>query len=492
VIRQTVQRVVLAICSLLIGGLFLGKRMTNDPGISTITTYHPYGPIFPMDPRAIDSVGDQVLSEHLFGFHSRASTRDGFAPVLSKVEIARSDKTIRITLQYPLHRSDGTEVSSTDVCNSIRESFQGTSHVPYSSLLGSISCTDRTVSIQLTKIPVNIEFLFTLPDFSIYDKTTLPVTSAGHSPTTGPYVLVSSNSNEVILGRNRFYPPKLVANQIDRVSLRSYSSSDTEQFVRKLEPTKDHFAYFFGHVLSEASKALLKEKGYRLNLYPSEWLIYLGFQPEVKIEDRKIVASYLDRIRAELLSIAPAGQLAYSIAPSERPWALDERGYKNLVGQSDTERLSLSRPLTLGTLDHWAEIPLFKAVLTKLSHRFPNLRLKIYPRAQGLNFYSSCDLFLTPIGISPADPLSHLSFLKSFYRIYKDVLTDERLTGLATENDPRAFAENVKQVESEIATKRLMVPLAHFPGIVAESPLFEKDESLTWSWGIQPWTYRLR
>ena len=106
-------------------------------------------------------------------------------------------------------------------------------------------------------------------------------------------------------------------------------------------------------------------------------------------------------------------------------------------------------------------------------------------------FNGGADIFLSVLGIPPSDPLGHLSFLMHEEAIFKDLLTEELITTLATETDPQKFNEGVKAVEKKIAQDRKMIPIGHFPGIVATAPHFERDPHLAWSWGIQSWTYRI-
>jgi hypothetical protein len=72
------------------------------------------------------------------------------------------------------------------------------------------------------------------------------------------------------------------------------------------------------------------------------------------------------------------------------------------------------------------------------------------------------------------------------------VLTKEKITEAALIEDPEEFARAIQNIEKKLLQNRILVPLAHFPGVVAEAPGFERDEALSWSCGTQEWTYRIR
>ena len=76
--------------------------------------------------------------------------------------------------------------------------------------------------------------------------------------------------------------------------------------------------------------------------------------------------------------------------------------------------------------------------------------------------------------------------------MFKAQLKLNELAQIAQIGDEREFVSRVQSIERRIRDEVWMVPIAHFPGVVAEAPNFERDEDLAGSWGIQTWAYRVR
>lgn len=464
------------------------QKMDQKPQL--ITIYHPYKPIFPMDPRKIYSVGDQVLSEHIFAFHSRESIKSGFQPVVSNVTFDNKSHTVKIEPRFPLKNSDGSLIPLKTVCDAAISSFKGTQHSPFSSIFISADCSSDHVTLNLSKIPVNLRFLFTLPDFSIFEPNLLPLTGKSPIRSTGPYSFDGIDGNGVKLKRNSFYPSSLVANQVENVLLKSYSSAETAKLVDEVDPNRDQLLYLYGHALSEEGADRLRHKGYRLNYFPSEWMVYINFTEKLPTTDRNFIGNIIDSNRDPLMHFAKTGQKAFSIAPSDRSFGVNEKLYfeQNLPLNSASNYKPKS--FIFGTLSHWYKIPLFKATLDLLIQSTPGSTLKLFDDFDKMQ--TEADVSLQMLGISPADPLSHLTFLMKENKSYSSVLTDQIITKLSLIDDAETFNRSVRDVELDIASKRIIIPIAHFPGIVAEAPGFERDEALAWSWGTQAWTYRIR
>lgn len=466
------------------------KINLDQPDI--ITMYHPYRAVFPMDPRKIYSVGDQVVSEHIFAYHSRESIKDGFQPVISEVTFDHHQNQVTIHPKYPLLNSNGNLVPLESICTTLNESFKGTQHAPYRSIFIKSECKNGKVVISLNKIPVNLRLLFTLPDFSIFDPLFLPIKVNQQVSTTGPFNIEKIEPQSVWLKRNPYYPKELTANQIDHAVIHSYRSSEINKLVQVAKPSSHNLIYFDGFTTSEKETEILKEKGYRLKFSPSEWLAYLSFNSKVTLSDRVTIGKKIDAQRNNFMRFASLGQQAFSIAPSDRPFGLDAKEYNESSRQIKAGTDKLSKPYKIGVISTDFNIPLYQFVIKSMLKEFPELTLELVPPEKFDQLENLIDIFIDAIGITPADPLNHLSFLMNFDSRFSAVLTEEKITTIAIQENAEEFIKEVKNIEYQILKSRLIVPLAHFPGIVAEAPRFEKDESLSWSWGTQAWTYRVR
>lgn len=474
------------IVSLALGSCSLPSQ--SDP-VQSIEVLVPFTFTSSIDPRALVTVGDQVVSEHVFAFHSRESIKDGFGPVFSKVTISSSEKSVRIEPFRDVTRSDGANFDFVRICSALEGSLRGTRHAPYGSLVESIDCDTaaRRMTVRLSAVPVNLREIFTLPDFAIFDPAELPISPERLAPTTGPYHIVSMDPRLVELRSNPHYPAELRANTVERVRLHSYPASETSREIRDLDPKRTHVAYFYGYALGTPDLQAIRDKGFVLETFPTEWLIYLAFGTRVTASERARLAEFIDSHRESWLESAALGQPAFSVAPSDRPFGLSREEYRAHVGRGAPG--DFSRKLALGTLKSWHESPLFARVCADLLQAFPQLELKLHESFVELG---KSDVILSPLGISQFDPLTHLAFLSETMAGFSRVVPAADVAKASVLVDSSQFNERVKEFERRILKERIIVPLAHFPGLVAHAPGFERDESLAYSWGIQAWAYRVR
>jgi len=500
-LKSVYLRVVLALivvvagaCVVVSSQVFLKAKSSQ---IKNLELYFPFGFSDKTDPRAIFTVGDQVLCDHLFAYHIQQNERRGALPVISAVEFDQLNNQIRIKPRYKIKQSDGKEFSPEMVCESLREAFKGTQHAPFDKLLNKIECSSEGVVIYLESVPVNMQALFTLPDFSIYNPLVLPLSSGNISPSTGPYMLTSLTGSRAELKRNIFYPEELTGNSIDDVAINRYKPSDVKQFLRNADPSNQHLLYFFGQTLDQDDVQVLKDKNYQVELFPSEWMFHIGFQPNVLLADRVQIGRVVDSIREEISRITPFGQPAYSIPPSDRPFGVDQDRYNKIISQlrsNDEEKRTLSRKLTVGTMDYWYSIPAFRRTLEALEKAFPlEIDIKILTPAEYSKLYESgIDVYLSIQGISAADPVHHLAFFLKSDPIFSNILTKEKVVSLAIIENASLFNNEILKVETSIIENRITIPIMHFPGVIAVAPGLSRVDELAGNWGLQAWTYRLR
>lgn len=461
-----------------------------------IEIYLPFGFSSKTDPREVVTVGDQVLCEHIFAFHANEGVKAGFTPVISKVSFDQAKSQILIEPRYDMKASDGSPFSTRQMCEAIKESFQGTQHAQFAALVKEIHCSDNLIEVAMTSIPVNMRALFLLPDFSIYSPKALPITATNLQPTTGPYYPVSIAAGRIELKRNPYYPSDLTANQVDQVVLHQYSGVETSSLIEQMNPRTHHVAYLLGQALKATDLSSLRKKGYRVEEYPSEWLAHLGFQPTVNLQDRQRIALTLDKIRDRLAASSPMGQLAYSVPPSDRPFGVKAKEYEEFSAKLESELkgfMHLSRKLTIGTVDSLYDLPVIKLAMEHLKEMFPEqIELKILKRSDfGKLFEPGIDVYLSVQGISAADPAHHLSFFLKSDAIFAEVTNKEEIAKLSTLHEAYEFNREVLRIERKIIEKRALMPLLHFPGVVVSAPGFERDDALAGSWGVRAWTYRI-
>lgn len=459
---------------------------------ASIEVYVPFTFTGSVDPRSILTVGDQIVGEHVFAFHARQTINGGFQPVISRLDFYRDHGTIDISPLHGLRKSNGSPFPLKDICRAVAESLTGTRHAPYAALVKAVDCLEPEgkISIRLSAVPANMRFLFTLPDFSIFDPAAVPLTPNNHPPTTGPYSIASMTREVVELKRNVNYPSALVANTVETVRLHSYPAAGTRALVGAARPETHHMVYLYGYAVSKADVEKIKGEDYAVETYPAEWLIYVGFGRKVPPADRAAIAEIVDRDRDQWLADAPFGSAAYSISPSDRSFALSKREYAASVGNpKPAVRTPGDRRLV--TLKSWYELPLFRRICDALQANSPDLRLHLVDNFGDL-FSGDADVFVSPLGISHSDPLSHMAFLANTLPGFDAAVSGAEVAEASVLADPAGFDAVIKGFERRILRRRALVPVAHFPGIVAHAARFERDEDLAFSWGIQTWSYRVR
>ena len=252
---------------------------------------------------------------------------------------------------------------------------------------------------------------------------------------------------------------------------------------------RSELIFFYGHALRAADLAALDAHGYTWEQFPAEWLVHVGFGSGVPLEDRKAIADVIDDHREDFLKYAPLGEAAFSIPPANHPFSLTRREYEKMRG---TGSRSLSRPLTISTLASWAKLPLFARIVDRLRKEIPGLDVELLgPQDVGRLFSDSTSIRLSPLGISPADPLNHLAFLATMSGVFAETVPLDEIARIAVLNNTSQFNRAVKSIEQRIVDERRIIPIAHFPGVVASAPGLTRDESIAYTWGIQAWAYRL-
>lgn len=434
-----------------------------------------------LDNKNVVTVGDQMLAEHVFAYHQNLSWKKGSESLFSEIEADYKFNTITIKEQRETKSQTGEKFDIKKNCDSIKESFKGTLHAQYGDLVKNVSCEDKIITITFTAIPNNWRSLFASPDFAITDGATY----------TGPYYIHSSTNQSAHLKINKNYPKELRANEISDVRIEAYAANETDSVVKLLDPEKNHATFLYGHVLKKSDLDSLRSKKFNLQIYQSEWLVYVGYTEKIVNEDRAKVTSYLNSERSNLQKFSELGFPAYSMAPSDRVWGLDSNTYNSL--QASPHDMKLKKKYSIATLDEWAKLPLFAEILQQLKNKF-QLEVRLYPRKEmGKIYGEGGDLFLSPMGVSPDDPIGHLFFFASYSDEYTRVINgNNELQRIATLKDSAEFNNALKEVEKRVIKNNLIVPLFHYPSIVAESPLIQKDPTLSWDWGIQAWTYQVR
>ena len=225
---------------------------------------------------------------------------------------------------------------------------------------------------------------------------------------------------------------------------------------------------------------------------PSEWLIYLGMNPSVPFQLRDYIFHELMEEKEQLLQSAPLGQEAFGISPFDRSFGVKKDLFFKLLAEGQGSPLpTIKKKLILATLDEWVTIPIFANTLNffRTSRWSEFVEIKYFPRKEINKLWSpEIDLSLTPLGIAQADPISSFFFLSEL----RDIISQQDILHASIQATQDEFDKALLELEERIIRQRRMFPIGHFPGVVIESPLLQRDEDLSWGWGIQAWTYKIR
>ncbi|MGE3611030.1 MAG: hypothetical protein AB7I27_15675 [Bacteriovoracaceae bacterium] len=444
-----------------------------------------------VDPRAVFTVGDQLLSEHLFAFHFSATMNNSKNSLFSQIKIDRENGLVTFELKRKVFTSDGTELTPEKIFNSIKSSFSNTQHTKYSQLVESITRDANVINVKFRSIPINLEYWLRSIDFAIVDIDKLPINGSQLYTTTGPYSIVSLSSSQVELKRNKYFPSDFVSNMVESVIFKSYASRELKHLFSNVE--NFNLAYLYGYAVNQELIDSIKDKNLKIQIFPNEWMVYLGFQKNLSYDERSIIFNKIDSIKNKLINKLFYGTVSYSTVPSDRAYGLSQKEYEANKPVLESKASTISRKLILATLDEWADIPIFSYTISELEKEF-SLEIKKFNRSEMFKIYHSdyADFYISPMGISPADPLGNYSFLYNNNALFSENISDESITELYKENEFKDFSKKVKDIELRILKKSILIPLGHFPGIIVESPALIRDESKSWDWGIQAWTYKIK
>lgn len=439
-----------------------------------------------IDPTAVNSVGDQMLSEHLFAFHGRSTEQGGFEGVASSIEF--NSDFVALHPRKDLKYADGRPVTFEEICTALRNSLSGTRHAAYAKLLKGVECNTaiNTVSLKFEVVPVNLRNLFTLPDYSIYDSASLPVI-AGSKSSTGPYYLATLNEAGADLLPNLNFPSDLVSNRWP-VSISRFRGNDSPSVARTLKKEAVDAAYFYGHAVDKETLENVESQGYRVEVFPAEWLVYFSFSSATDIRTRKVFSRLIDEFKQGTEFRESLGEAAYSLSPGDRAYGLDSFSSDKA---SDEVAPEVLKGLRVATLDSWQDMDIFRKLISFLKLRAPYLELDVIPTSEiGRLFSGEFAIALTPLGMSPTDPLTHLNYLSKVNPLFAKIVSRDRLAKVATLIDEREFSESVKKIETEISEEHLIIPVGHFPGIVATMPEISINKKQNFGWGIQAWSFQ--
>lgn len=442
-----------------------------------------------IDPLNIVTVGDQILSEHIFAFHAKATFENGYEGVVSELDFSRPN-TVTIKPRLDLKTADDKPISFDAICDSLRVSSKGSRHANYSPLLKEIRCNsaESEIEISYSTMPVNLRMLFTLPDYAIADRRDLPV-KPGSLKTSGPYILSSLSTESASLLPNENFPEDLVSNRLP-VIISRYAAGDSKHIIESLKSNDVDAAYFFGQALGKEDASNAREQGYKVETHPAEWLIYLSLNSKVPQDVRTELRLEVRDFQASSDFQNSLGQPAYSLSPSDQPFGLSAQD----VPIPETLQLSTHRTtsLRLGTLDTWIKQELFDSFLKRLRTKMPNIAIEILPANEiGRLFKEEFDIVLSPLGMSPTDPLSHLHFLSDMNPTLADSFGRAELLAASTITDEEAFSAAVRNIEKQPVMSGLLIPIGHFPGVVVRKSEIDINHKQTFGWGIQTWSFRV-
>lgn len=439
-----------------------------------------------IDPRNVFTVGDQMLSEHLFAFHSASNSSGSELKLFSDISILADQNLVRLKLVRNVMNSDGDKLSIEEICKTVKDSMSDTKHTKYSSLLEKITCNDPFVDIHLKSIPINFEYWIRSIDFAIQPKELTPVSMDHKHPTTGPYKLVSLKNDEVNLTANKYFPSELRSNDVSEVNIKSYKSSE---FLDLIEGRDFDLAYIYGHMVDDNLIKALKKEKYKIQMFPNEWLLYFGCHDSLNIEERRYFAGIVDEVKNKVKNEFTVGQLAYSITPAGRGFGVSKKDYEKL--NNPAKNGIVNKKFKIATLDEWANVPFIKKVLNELKSKV-SVEIVLFTRANFPKVYDKkeADIYLSPMGLSAADPLGNFSFLIELNTLIHESLSVSQIQELYTFKGFDAFRNEIYEIETKILSNRSVIPIGHFPGVVAESDKVHRSEEYAWDWGIQAWTYK--
>jgi len=456
--------------------------------VDFLEVFYPFGFSKITNPLEIETVGDQVLSEHVFSSHGIKNPKNGFINTTSNIFIDRIKNIITITPKYNLRDSAGHEISVKEICDTIHLQFQSTSHSTLSELIRSITCQKNTIKISMKSIPNNMESLFSLPDFFIYTKKQIPIIDKIKKSSSGPYFVESIKQDSVTLKINPHYPKSLRANDIPKVFIKKNIYPSPKVFFENIKKRKYILSYFIGAFINKTDKSIFNDDTLITNINPSEWILMLGFNNQnLKLAERIYIANLLEQVKKEIRKITSFGESAYSFSPSDRPFGIKKKEYLEITNLNKGKRPG--KQFKLGIKKDMIENELFALILNILKGHFGD-DIKIITYETG-KMYTEPDMYVGVRGISAGDPIHHINFSLKYEFLFKKIMTSKELNAISVLPRVQDFNQRVKELEIRMLKERAFIPIGHFPGIIIHSKDLALDESLAGDWGIRAWTYHV-
>lgn len=454
--------------------------------IKKLVVYTPFKFSNNLNPLKIVTIGDQILSEHVFAAHKIRNPNFGQVDVFSKVSVNRSDKTVTFKPRGDIFFSNGTKIGLSEIAKSLKSSFSATSHSELKNELIDIVINEERaeVVVRLKRVPKNIEALLSIPDFYLFDAADMPLQTYQYDKYSGPYTVEKLTEDHVTLRRNKFYPRDLIANEIDSLEIKTLDFDKPSSFLSK-KNDDPILAYFVGSHVDKDDIKEIESHDLDLSIYPNEWVYMLGFNNDkINLSDRTLIRDFIYLNREEIIKDTPFAQKSYSVSPINKPFGLKENDYT--PGKLN-DLIRLSQKISIGIRKKDVDHKFVKNFVSLIS-RVENLDIVLFENVADI--YSIPDIYLGVQGISAGDPVHHLNFFLKYEPLFKSFVTTGELNDIASIQNDSDFISKIKEIELRILENVCLIPIAHFPGIVINSKKIKPDPKLIGDWGIRAWTFK--
>ncbi|MFK8139413.1 MAG: hypothetical protein AB8E15_13720 [Bdellovibrionales bacterium] len=447
-----------------------------NEGQREIEVFIPFTFLEPLDPSNINTVGNQLLAEHLFASITEVGSLGQQVGSFATTKIDSKNKTLTIFFNQEIKGSSGKPISIEEIKLQIESKIKNSQHLKFEGIFASIRHIEKSIEIKFKEFPSNILSFLRLPEMLVLDPAYTPINFGTHENLsfTGPFSLTEFNSKKAVLKKNIFFPKELRANLVEKITINVYENEQVSDIIESVVKGRSRAAYLYSIALEDKDFKKLESRKISKIVNTSDWLV-LSFMGE------KLAKKIKEKIR-KTLTDSPVPKVGSKTTSSVI--GVDHSTIS--VKQSMDEGI-VHEYLEVAILRDWMSFPYFKKLVEGLKKNF-NVKIIVIEKKNIMSLYSGeYDLSLAILGMSKSDHIAHFNFLKSVNSKVAEVFSDNLINKIATEFDLKKRKEATKLAEQLLLDKFVILPLATFPGINIFSTNMIPDQNLYGSWGVRTW-----
>ena len=451
-----------------------------------------------VDPISIETAGDWNLLQNLYSTLVEMSSSNTVNPALAEKWEQNAEGTRWIFyLKEHLQWSDGSDMTGSQIVQSLQRSLKKTAHTSLATFVSSITAQKTNqIVFEMKKTPLNFLTLLSFIDLGItHPKAYRYKKFSWDAPSSGAFQISTFNSNKIELKENTHHWEK---NQKKISTATLYRASGSHEDIGSLLNDNFDASQLSPGVIENESDILALKNKYDIFVGNPDFLFCLNFSKKRTKQGKlplilrqslfyKIYNGFWNGNKSSIYK-------ATGLRPKRSMGSLTEEEFETdfnaLASNSNNKKV---KKIDLLIREKFKNRGIVRKLIKSLGEFGIEtnqiiLSGKKYDKAEKLGEY---DLVVNFLGASEADP-------DTVWRIYNDsefaesVVSGEELNKAQSESNKKKREKLYKEFESKAIRKALFIPLRYETTYIVTSKQVQLDYSLAVDWGLQLYKLKFR